>query len=161
MPADLNLLPRMAITAEAIDVASLREQLFDHAAGAFVSFEGWVRNENEGKSVTRLAYEVYRPLALSIGEQIIDQTLQHVGARAALAVHREGELELGGCAVWVGVVSKHRDEAFRATRQIIDRIKVELPIWKKEFYADGDSGWVNCERCAAHGHSHAELINPV
>ncbi|MDX1570089.1 MAG: molybdenum cofactor biosynthesis protein MoaE, partial [Xanthomonadales bacterium] len=56
-------------------------------------------------------------------------------------------------AVYVGVVSAHRDEAFRACRYIIDEIKLRLPIWKKEFYRDGDSGWVNCERCAE-SHSH-------
>ena len=53
--------------------------------------------------------------------------------------------------MWIGVASKHRDEAFRACRYIIDEIKQRLPIWKKEHYADGDSGWVNCERCARHG----------
>ena len=60
-----------------------------------------------------------------------------------------GTLELGDGAVWVGVVSKHRDEAFKACRYIIDELKHRLPIWKKEHYANGDSGWVNCERCAA------------
>jgi molybdopterin synthase catalytic subunit len=60
-------------------------------------------------------------------------------------------LELGDCAVWVGVTARHRDEAFQACRYIIDAVKVRLPIWKKEYYTNGDSGWVNCERCAAHG----------
>ena len=73
----------------------------------------------------------------------------------ALCVHREGHLQLGDLAVWVGVSSPHRDEAFQAARMIIDEIKVRLPIWKKEHYVDGDSGWVNCERCAAHGHAHS------
>jgi molybdopterin synthase catalytic subunit len=67
-------------------------------------------------------------------------------------VHREGTLELGECAVWVGVTAAHRDEAFAACRYIIDEVKVRLPIWKKEYYVNGDSGWVNCERCAAHAH---------
>ena len=61
--------------------------------------------------------------------------------------HRSGLLDIGDCAVWVGVCSQHRDEAFKACRFIIDEIKVRLPIWKKEHYLDGDSGWVNCERC--------------
>ncbi len=64
---------------------------------------------------------------------------------------RTGLLEIGDLAVWVGVASAHRDEAFKACRYIIDELKVRLPIWKKEHYVDGDSGWVNCERCAAHG----------
>ena len=69
----------------------------------------------------------------------------HLHARC---VHRTGMLDIGDCAVWVGVSSPHRDEAFRACRYIIDQIKVRLPIWKKEYYEDGHSGWVNCERCA-------------
>jgi len=67
----------------------------------------------------------------------------------ACCVHRSGVLDIGDCAVWVGVSAPHRDEAFKACRFIIDEIKVRLPIWKKEHYVDGDSGWVNCERCAS------------
>ena len=69
----------------------------------------------------------------------------------ARCIHRTGLLEIGDLAVWVGVAAPHRDEAFRACRYIIDELKVRLPIWKKEHYVDGDSGWVNCERCAEHG----------
>ena len=61
-------------------------------------------------------------------------------------------LDIGDCAVWVGVSSPHRDEAFNAGRYIIDAVKVRLPIWKKEYYTNGDSGWVNCERCASKQH---------
>ncbi len=74
-------------------------------------------------------------------------------------VHREGLLELGECAVWVGVTSAHRDEAFAACHYIIDEVKIRLPIWKKEFYVSGDSGWVNCERCAAHSHADRKIAN--
>ena len=70
----------------------------------------------------------------------------------ARCVHRVGLLEIGECAVWVGVVARHRDEAFRACRYIIDELKLRLPIWKKEYYADGEAEWVNCRRCAAHAH---------
>ena len=86
------------------------------------------------------------------GERIIAEVQRDIPIIAARAVHRSGALALGDCAVWVGVVSPHRDEAFRACRRIIDEIKVRLPIWKKENYSDGESGWVNCERCAAHAH---------
>jgi molybdopterin synthase catalytic subunit/adenylyltransferase/sulfurtransferase len=64
-------------------------------------------------------------------------------------VHRIGALQVGELAVWVGVSAAHRDEAFRACRYIIDEVKHRLPIWKKEHYLNGDSGWVNCERCAS------------
>ncbi len=65
-------------------------------------------------------------------------------------MHRLGRLAVGDVAVWVGAAAAHRAEAFAACREIIDEIKHRLPIWKKEHYGDGDSGWVNCERCAEH-----------
>ena len=63
-------------------------------------------------------------------------------------------LSLREIAVWVGVAAAHRDEAFKACRYIIDEVKHRVPIWKKEHYEHGDSGWVNCERCATHAHDH-------
>jgi molybdopterin/thiamine biosynthesis adenylyltransferase/rhodanese-related sulfurtransferase len=72
----------------------------------------------------------------------------------AACVHRVGSLAIGDLAVWVGVSSAHRGEAFAACRYIIDEVKHRVPIWKKEHYTDGDSGWVNCERCAAAAHQH-------
>ena len=128
----------------------LRQALSDQAAGGYVAFEGWIRNENEGQDVLRLEYEVYEPLAVKEGEKIIAEAKARFPILHADCVHREGMLELGECAVWVGVASAHRDEAFAACRYIIDQVKLRLPIWKKEHYVSGDSGWVNCERCAVH-----------
>ena len=76
-------------------------------------------------------------------------------------MHRVGSLALGDVAVWVGVSAAHRDEAFRACRYIIDEVKHRLPIWKKEHYENGDSGWVNCERCAAPAAHEREYAAPV
>ena len=146
----------MRISNSPIRPDELRRTLENAAAGAYVGFEGWIRNENEGQDVLRLEYEVYEPLAVSEGERIIAQALAKFPILHADCVHREGLLEIGECAVWVGVTSAHRDEAFAACRFIIDEVKVRLPIWKKEYYANGDSGWVNCERCAAHSHSHVK-----
>lgn len=140
----------MRISRTRIEPERLRQALSDHAAGGYVAFEGWIRNENEGQEVLRLEYEVYEPLAVKEGEKIIAEARARFPILDADCVHREGMLELGECAVWVGVASAHRDEAFTACRYIIDEIKVRLPIWKKEHYVNGDSGWVNCERCAAH-----------
>ena len=81
----------------------------------------------------------------------------------AACEHRLGDLLIGEVAVWVGASAPHRNEAFLAARYIIDEVKHRLPIWKKEHYLSGDSGWVNCERCAtapaqaatsAHAHEH-------
>jgi molybdopterin synthase catalytic subunit len=140
----------ITITGEPIDPAALRRALFDPGAGAYCGFEGWVRNENVGRQVRQLEYEAYEPLAISEGERILAEARQKYPCLHAHCVHRTGLLEIGDCAVWVGVSSPHRDEAFHACRLIIDELKVRLPIWKKEHYVDGDSGWVNCERCAAH-----------
>jgi len=140
------------MTDQVIDHAALRDALGNPAAGALCVFEGWVRNENEGHDVERLEYEAYGPIAEKEGEKVIAEARARFGILDAVCVHRTGLLDIGDCAVWVGVVAGHRDEAFLAGRYIIDEVKVRLPIWKKEFYADGDSGWVNCERCAKHAH---------
>ncbi len=147
----------MRICNSRIDPDELRQLLIDDAAGGFVAFEGWVRNENEGQEVLRLEYEVYTPLAVKEGAKIIEEATAKFPILQADCVHREGLLEIGECAVWVGVASAHRDEAFAACRYIIDEIKLRLPVWKKEHYVNGDSGWVNCERCAAHAHPKRKL----
>jgi molybdopterin synthase catalytic subunit len=141
----------MEITEAAIDPAALQHSLANPAAGGYCAFEGWVRNENEGHVVERLEYEAYEPLCISEGEKVLAEARKMFPYLEARCVHRVGVLEIGDCAVWIGVVSAHRDEAFKACRYIIDEIKQRLPVWKKEHYANGDSGWVNCERCAQHG----------
>ena len=142
------------VSDSTIRTDELREQMSLPAAGGFCVFEGWVRNENDGRAVERLEYEVYELLAIKEGENVLNEANERFPYSQARCVHRTGVLEIGDCAVWVGVAAPHRDEAFKACRYIIDEIKVRLPIWKKEHYVDGDSGWVNCERCAAHGGSH-------
>jgi len=148
-----------------VDALALRRSLEDAACGGYAAFEGWVRNLNEGREVRRLEYEAFESLAVREGERIIDEARSKFGVTNARCVHRVGDLPLGEIAVWVGVSAPHRDEAFRACRYIIDEVKHRVPIWKKEHYVDGDSGWVNCERCAAdattlkpddrsHGHQH-------
>ena len=106
----------------------------------------------KGQGVVRLEYEVYTPIAVAEGERIIAEACERFEIESALCEHREGLLEIGDMAVWVGAAARHRAAAFDACRFIIDNVKVRLPIWKKEFYESGDSGWVNCERCAAHAH---------
>jgi len=146
---------RLRFSETPIDAQALRAELSDPACGGYAAFEGWVRDHNEGQRVTRLEYEAFVPLALREGARILDEACERFGIRRALCVHRLGALELGAIAVWVGAASEHRDEAFRACRYIIDEVKHRLPIWKKEHYESGDSGWVNCERCAAAGdHDH-------
>jgi molybdopterin synthase catalytic subunit len=125
-------------------------ELRDPRAGAYVSFEGWVRNHQHGRPVLRLEYEAYADLALKEGGRILEEARERFRLYNAACVHRTGALAIGDAAVWVGAVSAHRDAAFDACRYIIDEVKVRVPIWKKEYYEDGYSGWVNCENCAAH-----------
>lgn len=134
----------------------LKRQLHNDACGGFVSFEGWVRNHNEGKPVNGLFYEAYVPLAEKEGARILNEAMARFDVRLASCQHRVGELPIGGIAVWVGVSSDHRDAAFQACRYIIDEVKARLPIWKKEQYANGETEWVDCRECArlSHGHDH-------
>jgi sulfur-carrier protein adenylyltransferase/sulfurtransferase len=141
-------------TREPIDAPQERRTLTDRACGGYASFEGWVRDHNQGQCVTHLEYEAFEPLAIKEGERILGEAIERFGVEHAACIHRAGDLAIGDIAVWVGVSAKHRDEAFRACRYIIDEVKHRLPIWKKEHYENGDSGWVNCERCAAAPHEH-------
>jgi molybdopterin synthase catalytic subunit len=136
------------LSAEPFSGDRLRALLLDPSSGGFVAFEGWVRDHNEGQRVTGLEYEAFAPLAQREGERILIEARERFGVRRVLCVHRVGALQLGELAVYVGVSAAHRDEAFRACRYIIDEVKHRVPIWKKEHYVNGDSGWVNCERCA-------------
>ena len=100
-----------AMTGQTIDVDALRTQMQDPGAGGFCVFEGWVRNENEGHTVARLEYEAYEPLAVTEGDKVIAEAQQKFPHLKACCVHRTGLLEIGDCAVWVGVAAAHRDEA--------------------------------------------------
>ena len=132
-----------------IDIAGARRELLDQGAGGYVSFEGWVRNHNEGREVTGLEYEAFEELAVKEGGRIVAEALRRFPVKHVLCLHRVGALGLSDLAVWVGVSSAHRGEAFDACRFIIDEVKHRVPIWKKEHYRNASSGWVNCERCAA------------
>ena len=133
-------------TRKAVDGQALRTELLDHHCGGYASFEGWVRDHNEGLAVTRLEYEAFEPLGLKEGARIVEEAIKRYGVTRALCEHRVGELALGDVAVWVGVSAAHRDEAFKACRFIIDEVKHRVPIWKKEFFADGDARWVEGQR---------------
>jgi molybdopterin synthase catalytic subunit len=156
-------MPTFRFTRSPIDAAALRAALADPACGGFASFEGWVRDHNEGQRVRHLEYEAFEALAVREGERIVAEAIARFGVTRAACEHRLGDLVIGEVAVWVGASAPHRNEAFLAARYIIDEVKHRLPIWKKEHYLGGDSGWVNCERCAtapaesalsAHAHEH-------
>jgi len=134
-----------AFSDQPIDVAKLQTSLEDPTAGGVVTFEGKVRNHNEGHAVLKLEYEAFADLATKEGQRIIDEASNKFAIVNAICIHRVGLLAIGDMAVWVGVAAAHRGAAFDACRYIIDEVKQRVPIWKKEHYASGDSGWVNCE----------------
>lgn len=139
-----------SLTQSPIEADSLRSFVEDERAGAVSTFEGIVRNHNEGKAVRGLYYEGCESLAQAEAQRILAEAHDKFPLLGAVACHRLGELSVGDMAVYVAVSSAHRDEAFSACRYIIDEIKHRLPIWKKEHYIDGAAQWVNCAACSAH-----------
>jgi molybdopterin synthase catalytic subunit len=131
-----------SITDQPIDAAALALALSHPAAGAVVTFDGRVRNHNAGEAVSHLEYQAYPALAVPTGQRILEEEASRHGLLGVQAVHRTGPLAIGDVAVSVGVASAHRGPAFDAARAIMERLKYELPIWKKETYADGRTEWV-------------------
>ena len=107
---------RFHFSSTPIDTDAGRRALQDGAAGGYVSFEGWVRDHNEGLAVRRLEYEAFVDLAVKEGDRIVAQAMARYPVRHALCVHRIGDLAIGDLAVWVGVSAVHRGEAFDACR---------------------------------------------
>ncbi len=113
----------------------------DVGQGGLVTFTGVVRDHSRGKTVTRLDYEAYGEMAQKQLARIGAETTEKwPGTRVAIA-HRVGELRPGDLAVVIAVSAPHRKEAFRACEHVIDRLKEDVPIWKKE-YADDGEVWV-------------------
>lgn len=113
-------------------------------AGGFVTFEGKVRDHNEGQVVERLEYEAYSELACHEGEAICREAAALFGLHSVYLAHRIGVLEIGETALYVSVGAAHREPVFLACSWIVDEVKRRLPVWKKEHYATGASDWLNC-----------------
>jgi len=131
------------LTIGEIRVAAEMAALGDTRAGGCATFEGRVRNENEGRPVLGLEYEAYPPLAEKEGARIVAEAIARFQLVGAACVHRTGKLALGDLAVWVAATAAHRGDAFAGCRYIIDEVKARVPIWKKEHYADGSTEWIN------------------
>ena len=126
-----------------IDERRLKAMLDDDRCGAFVSFEGRVRNHNNDSSVDSLTYYGYEDLAINQGRAIIEEAKERFDIIGAVAIHRIGALDIGDVAIWVGVASAHRYPAFDACRWILDTIKADIPVWKQEYYDDDSSKWLS------------------
>jgi molybdopterin synthase catalytic subunit len=110
--------------------------------GALAVFLGTTRDHHDGRGVLRLEYEAYEPLALTTLERLEHETCSRFAVASCTITHRLGEVPLAEASVAVIVAAGHRAAAFDACRWAMDELKRTVPIWKKEFYAEGDSAWV-------------------
>jgi MoaE-MoaD fusion protein len=133
-----------ALTRQPIDSRALETRILQGCDGAVVTFQGVVRNNTRGRNTLRLEYECYEAMAIrkmaEIGREIASQ---HAISRIAM-VHRLGTMEIGEASVVIVVASPHRKPAFDAALEGINRLKRLVPVWKKEFFADGEV-WVEGE----------------
>jgi molybdopterin converting factor subunit 1 len=135
---------RFLVTDNVLDPRKIEALVIDDASGALVTFAGTVRDNARGKAVTALDYEAYPPAAEKMLEQIGDEIFDRWGIRTVAIAHRFGLLHVGETSVVIAVSSAHRETAFEACRYAIERIKVLVPIWKREVYEDG-AVWIGSE----------------
>ena len=133
--------PKATLVDDAIDVAAVERLVAAEDCGAVLLFLGTVRNHHAGRSVARLTYSAYRPMAQANLQRIVDE-LEADGDRLRVAiVHRLGDVPLSEPSVVIAVASPHRQAAYDASRSALERLKKEVPIWKREHYTDGDVQW--------------------
>lgn len=131
------------LTDSPIDPQALVRQVMRPSDGAYVLFEGVVRNHHEGKSVQSIFYDAYRPMAEKEIAKIVTAVEGEYPAVAVAVIHRLGLLQVGDASIAIVCSSPHRGESFAACRALIDRIKETVPIWKKERGPGGEEwvGW--------------------
>jgi len=135
------------LTDDPIDARALVERVVRTSDGAYVLFEGVVRDHHEGKRVESIFYDAYRPMAEKEMANVVREVEMQFPEVALAVVHRLGQLVVGDSSIAIVAASAHRAEAFAACRMTIDRIKETVPIWKKERGPDGEE-WVGWQgRC--------------
>lgn len=135
---------RFLVTENVIDPRDVETLVIDDGSGALVTFAGTVRDRARGKTVIALEYEAYPPAAEKMLAQIGEEILEKWGVTNVAIAHRYGLLQVGETSVVIAVSSAHREAAFEACRYAIERIKVLVPIWKREVYQDG-AVWIGSE----------------
>ncbi|TFI53486.1 molybdenum cofactor biosynthesis protein MoaE [Mastigocladus laminosus UU774] len=137
-----------AITFAPLLVEEIYQLAGSPANGAVVVMSGTVRNQTDGKPVIALEYQAYEPMALRVFYQIAAEIRQKwTDVNCVVIHHRIGHLRIGEISVLVAVGCPHRSEAFEACRYVIDTLKHNAPIWKKEHWQDGSSSWVSIGAC--------------
>ena len=130
------------LSRQSIDASELSRAVESAGRGAVVSFVGLVRDHHAGRGVLRLEYSSYEPMAEAECARIVAETEARWPVTVALA-HRLGQLAIGETAVAVAVAAAHRGDAFEACRHVIEAVKRQVPIWKREYYTDGAVAWVD------------------
>ena len=136
-----------SIVREEINLEDLRRRSQDPQAGAVLIFCGDVRNHNQKKEVSFLEYESNERMALKQIKKIIEHAQQKWELHKVEVIHRLGKLAVKDCSIAIAVSTSHRNDAYEASRYIIDTIKHSVPIWKKEHFVNGESNW--SEGCEA------------
>lgn len=147
---------RYRIVDQPIGVEAVLAEMADPACGGQTVFTGTVRNHFEGRASRGLIYEVYRPMAEAEMARIGKEILAKHDISHFVMIHRVGRLDLGEISVLVAAAAAHRDAAFAAAREGIERLKAEVPIWKKELWADGNAVWHHDPDAAGTGTSGAD-----
>lgn len=130
-----------ALTDEAIDVAAVERAVAGSGRGAVLLFLGTVRDHHRGRAVDRLTYSAYRTMAEQTLGRIARELETEADELRVAIVHRLGEVPVGEASVAIAAASPHRAAAYDASRQALERLKREVPIWKREHYADGEAVW--------------------
>jgi molybdopterin synthase catalytic subunit len=128
-------------TFETLSLDALLKPAHGPMAGGVVLFSGEVRNHHKGKDVLKISYEAHQELADVLIAEIIEAAIQKYELHFAAAIHRLGDVAISESAVVVVTAHSHRQNAYDANQYLIDRIKSEAPIWKKEIYTDGSYYW--------------------
>lgn len=131
----------VALRSEALSTDEVLTAVADRTAGGVTLFSGLVRDHDHGVAVERLEY-VAHPTAADRLREVVEQVAADFEVVGLAAVHRTGLLEIGETAVLVAASAAHRDTAYAASRALIDRLKAEVPIWKRQEFADGGEEWV-------------------
>ncbi|HEX5819203.1 MAG TPA: molybdenum cofactor biosynthesis protein MoaE [Gemmatimonadales bacterium] len=126
-----------------LDLTGLIAAVTSPERGGIASFLGLVRDHHGGRAVQRLEYSAYAPMAEKECAAILAEAHERWPMAQVALEHRVGALEIGDAAVAVAAAAPHRDEAFSACRYVIEEVKRRVPIWKREYYADGTVGWVD------------------
>lgn len=129
------------LTSLPIDIEAVIDCVKAPETGAVDVFIGTTRDQTAGRKVTALEYETYEPMALKVMERVAGEAGGRWSLGRIAIVHRIGRLNVGEASVIIAVSSAHRAEAFEACRFLIDKLKQEVPIWKREFFADGSVEW--------------------